>query len=261
MSRLDRRALFASGAAAALLAASGLSAETLPRRGGRLRIAAADGQGVAAVARGAVFETLTEVAPDGLLRGELATGWHGSADARHWRVDLREGAVFHDGRPLTADDVLATLMSAASPVAGMIAAGRAEGHGLQLELAAGDPQFPYRLSDPALAVAPGGEMPGSMEDWVGSGLYRVVTARDGRQYLGRRVDAHWKDGQAGWVDAVEVVAITDARVRGEALRDGFVDVAEAEDGLAAGDHVGEPRIVSARGRLDDGRIAERWWIA
>ena len=109
MSRLDRRALFASGAAAALLAASGLSAETLPRRGGRLRIAAADGQGVAAVARGAVFETLTEVAPDGLLRGELATGWHGSADARHWRVDLREGAVFHDGRPLTADDVLATL--------------------------------------------------------------------------------------------------------------------------------------------------------
>ena len=37
MTRLDRRALFASGAAAALLAATGVSAS--PKRGGRLRAA------------------------------------------------------------------------------------------------------------------------------------------------------------------------------------------------------------------------------
>ena len=92
-------------------------------------------------------------------------------------------------------------------------------------------------------------------------LGRRRTARDGRQYLGRRVDAHWKDGQAGWVDAVEVIAITDADVRDEALRDGFVDIAETGEGLGKGDHVGQPRVVSDRARFDDGRIAERWWIA
>ncbi|PJE34773.1 peptide ABC transporter substrate-binding protein, partial [Pseudooceanicola lipolyticus] len=36
MTRIDRRALFASGAAAALLAASGLSANAAPRLGGTL---------------------------------------------------------------------------------------------------------------------------------------------------------------------------------------------------------------------------------
>ncbi|MAC81028.1 MAG: peptide ABC transporter substrate-binding protein [Rhodobacteraceae bacterium] len=261
MRRLDRRALFASGAAAALLAASGLSAEGLPRRGGRLRIAAADGEGVAAVARGAVFETLTEVAPDGLLRGELATSWHGSSDAAHWRIELREGAVFHDGRGFTAQDAVATLLAEESPVAKDIAEARPARGGIEIALHAGDPHFPYRLSDPMLSVMPAGARPGAMEGWVGTGLYRVVTARDGRQYLGRRVDAHWKDGQAGWVDTVEVIAITDDAVREEALRDGFVDVAEGAEALEAGDHVGQPRIVSERARLDDGRIAERWWIA
>lgn len=261
MRRLDRRALFASGAAAALLAASGLSAEGLPRRGGRLRVAAADGEGVQAVARGAVFETLTEVAPDGLLRGELATAWQGSSDAARWHIELRDGAVFHDGRAFTAQDAIATLLSPQSPVAKDIAEARPVKGGIEIVLVAGDPHFPYRLSDPALSVGPAGRMPEAMEDWVGTGLYRVVTARDGRQYLGRRVDAHWKDGQAGWVDTVEVIAITDDTVREEALRDGFVDVAEAADALTAGDHVGQPRVVSDRARLDDGRIAERWWIA
>ena len=36
MTRLDRRALFTSGAAAALLTASGVSLDAAPRAGGRL---------------------------------------------------------------------------------------------------------------------------------------------------------------------------------------------------------------------------------
>ena len=259
MRRLDRRALFASGAAAALLAASGLSAESLPRRGGRLRIAVGDGAHVTAVARGAVFETLTEVAPDGILRGELAKGWTGSGDARVWQFELRRDAVFHDGRPFEAEDAIATLLAPGSPVAEDIAEVRATAAGIEVTLLHGDPDFPYRLSDPALSVAFGGQ--GAMEDWVGTGLYRVVTARDGRQYLGRRVDAHWKDGSAGWVDAVEVLAITDEAVRDEALREGIVDVIERDGALLPGDHVGRPQVVSERAPLDDGRIAERWWIA
>ena len=39
MNRIDRRLLFTSGAAAALLAATGVSAQAAPRRGGRLRAA------------------------------------------------------------------------------------------------------------------------------------------------------------------------------------------------------------------------------
>ena len=98
---IDRRALFASGAAAALLAASGVSAQSSPTRGGRLRAALSGAQRtdrfdsrqsqglfmqVAMV--GTVFDTLSEVAADGTLRGELATGWQGSPDARNWFLEL-----------------------------------------------------------------------------------------------------------------------------------------------------------------------------
>lgn len=262
---LDRRALFASGAAAALLAASGLSAEDRPQRGGRLRIAAADAAGVLSVARLAVFDTLTEVAPDGILRGELATGWRGSPDARHWQIDLRDDAVFHDGRPFVAADAIGALTAPASPVAATIAEARAATGGIEITLRAGDADFPYRLSTPALAIAPGGIVPADMADWTGTGLYRLAEARQGRHFLGRRMDAHYKDGQAGWFDSVEAIAISDAEVRAEALRDGFVEVAEdpagADNILPSSGSIARPATISTRGRFDDGRVAERWWMA
>ena len=79
MTRIDRRALFASGAAAALLAATGASLADTPKAGGTLRLAVPRDDSLEQLARGAVFDTLTEIAPDGTLRGELATGWHTDA--------------------------------------------------------------------------------------------------------------------------------------------------------------------------------------
>ena len=119
MNVLDRRALFASGAAAALLAASGVSAA--PMRGGRLRAALSgasrddrwdavpSGLFMQAAVQGAVFDTLTEIAADGTLRGELATGWQAEDGGRVWTFDLRSDVSFHDGVPLTAQDVVASL--------------------------------------------------------------------------------------------------------------------------------------------------------
>lgn len=66
MTRIDRRALFTSGAAAALLAATGAALADAPRSGGILRLAVPrDGDLMDHVARGAVFDTLTEIGPDG----------------------------------------------------------------------------------------------------------------------------------------------------------------------------------------------------
>jgi peptide/nickel transport system substrate-binding protein len=280
MTRLDRRALFTSGAAAALLTATGVSLDAAPQPGGRLRLAVAreDG-GLMRVARGAVFETLTEIAPDGVLRGELALNWQGNADAREWRFDLRDGVEFHDGTALGAQDVVASLR-AHGDLLGRVATIEATG-GLQirLELKRGNPDLPYLLADPALIIAPGGQVDVPLSAAIGTGLYRVSRVREGRHFLGRRVGRHYKDGLAGWADSVEVIAIPDARIRAEALRDGFVDVAalpmpdgllgrgdffyypSAQDmALAAHHGVGVPRRIGTQGALDDGRIAERWWM-
>ena len=110
MRLLDRRRLLTSGAAAAVFAGTAIPGLGLAKRGGRLRAGLSGGSPedswdarnhaglfMIAAAQGAVFDTLTEVAPDGSLRGELATRWQARADARVWTVDLRQDAVFHNG--------------------------------------------------------------------------------------------------------------------------------------------------------------------
>lgn len=278
MTRIDRRALFTTGAAAALLSATGLTLDAAPSRGGQLRVAIPRPDGpVIPAARAAVFDTLTELAPDGVLRGGLATRWQSDDAGAVWDFALRDDVAFHDGSPLRPEDVVASVLSwdgiavldATTPGAGQV----------RLRLAAGNPQLPYLLTQPGRLVLRAADAGAPDQARIGTGLYRTLRDTPGRDFLGQRVDQHFKDGQAGWFDSVEIVVIPDAAVRAEALRDGFVDVAElplaegltgkgafqyhpsAENmALAAHERVGMPRVISPRAPLDDARIAERWWM-
>jgi len=279
MTRIDRRALFTSGAAAALLAATGTSLSAAPRPGGVLRLAVPRQDGLMEqVARGAIFDTLTEIAPDGVLRAELAEAWHSSEDARMWSFDLRRDVRFHDGTPLTADDVVASLQARRIEGAEVSGVQQVADHRVEILLRAANPHLPYLLASPSLVIAPAGQVDRPLAQAVGTGCYRVERAQDGRHFRAAKVTDHFKAGHAGWVETVEVVVIPDPRVRAEALRDGYVDVAAlpAPEGLiekggflyhpsasdmalAARSDVGIPRSVGDRTALDDGRIAERWW--
>ena len=53
-----------------------------------------------------VFDTLVEPDENLRMRPALAESWDVSPDGRIWTFRLREGVVFHDGSPLTADDVV-----------------------------------------------------------------------------------------------------------------------------------------------------------
>ena len=50
---------------------------------------------------------LTHIDSDGKLKGDLAESYE-SADAQTWVFNLRKGVEFHNGKTMTADDVLAT---------------------------------------------------------------------------------------------------------------------------------------------------------
>jgi ABC-type transport system substrate-binding protein len=273
MTRIDRRALFASGAAAALLAATGASLADTPKAGGTLRLAVPRDDSLEQVARGAVFDTLTEIAPDGTLRGELATGWQTDSDARVWRFDLRSYVTFHDGAALDVADVVSVLKEV----------GQAEAltpNSVRLELAEANPGLPFLLAESQFVITREGQGVTPLHTANGTGCYRVERAEDDRHFLGRKVAGHYKGGTAGWADTFEIIVIPDARVRAEALRDGYVDVAalperddlkgqrglryhpsESDMALAVASHVGMPRQIGAKRALDDGRIAERWWRA
>jgi peptide/nickel transport system substrate-binding protein len=55
-----------------------------------------------------LFDTLVAVSADGRLVPGLAASWR-TLDATTWEFKLRPGVKFHDGRELTADDVLFSL--------------------------------------------------------------------------------------------------------------------------------------------------------
>lgn len=271
---LDRRALFASGAAAALLAAAGVSAGPLPQRGGSLRLALSgaarsdswvqgDGLFMQVARQGLVFETLTEIAADGTLRGELATGWTSGKDATVWMFDLRHSVSFHDGSPFTAADVVHSLKGLGDVRA--LARDR-----VQITLRTGDPALPFTLSRADFVIRPA-HVP---ENGIGTGLYRVERFTPGQQLLAQRVEGHWKDGQAGWFDKVELVSIPSEAVRVQAMAEYLVDGADVVDagplrgfddilvsrGQAVSNRISMP-AVSGRGVLDDLRAAQRWWGA
>ena len=279
MTRIDRRALFATGSAAALLAAVGVSAEARPARGGHLRAALSGGDRAESwlhrpggrflqAVRNAVFESLTEVAPDGTLQPALARDWQSQDDGRAWNFRIRDDVAFHDGTRLRVSDVIASLRAF-----GMTAE---DADGVTVILPEPDPAFPFRLARDGFAVFKADEVAAGAPV-SGTGLYRIRRFDMGRGFLGERVETHRKDGSAGWFDTVELVAVSAERVRAEAVRDGIVDVADiraAHDLAGRGDISLIPGVAdvgaalrqniqhnarTGQSPLDDMRFVERWW--
>ncbi|QUJ76216.1 peptide ABC transporter substrate-binding protein [Sulfitobacter albidus] len=270
---LDRRALFASGAAAALLAATGVSAGPLPARGGHLRLAVSgaarddswtQGEGLfMRLARvGLIYETLTEIAADGTLRPDLATAWRSADAGRRWRFDLRRDAVFHDGAPFTAKDAAASLAA--------IGTARATGRfGVEVTLDRPDPALPFSLA--TLPMRPAH----APDAGIGTGLYTLRRFTPGQQLIADRTATHRKDGAAGWFDTVELVSIPAAPVRAQAVAEYLVDGADIDDatpltgfddialfdGHAIARSIALPPVTGTTAPFDDLRAPLRWWLA
>lgn len=232
-SRVSRRGLLGAGVLAGVLAASGVSLQARTR-GGILRIGLASrpprGEGwlraQPVISAGAVYDTLAEIGPTGELLGDLAQSWEATPAADVWHVSLRPDVRFHDGSLLTSADVVASLLRhrrsrAAWALSRVTRIDPAGPHAIRIALAEGDPDFPLVLAEPALVIAREGRF-----DGVGTGLYRLAPdqGEPGELLRLERVEAHRKDGQAGWFDAIEAVHLPEPRDRLEALVSARIDV-------------------------------------
>lgn len=125
------------------------------------------------------------------IRPALAHHWQACNDGRLWRLWLRPGLRFQDGRPLRAQDAAASLLrlrDTAGPHRGLMAhlSGTAvDGLRLDLHLNAADQLMPHRLAHYACAIIPAG-------DWqrvdfatlpIGAGAFRIVRNNEHRATL------------------------------------------------------------------------------
>ena len=96
------------------------SAKAAPMRGGTVKIGHAHGSTTDSLDPGtwendftielafAVNNYLTEINTDGTIKGELAESWEASDDAKSWTFQLRKDVTFHNGKTVTAADVVAS---------------------------------------------------------------------------------------------------------------------------------------------------------
>ncbi|MCA9859781.1 MAG: ABC transporter substrate-binding protein [Thermomicrobiales bacterium] len=167
---------------------------------------------------------------DGAIVGHLATAWE-MTDPTTMRLTLREGVTFHDGSPVTAEDVKATLDRVGSPDSGLA------WHGLIF------PNMSVNIVDPttievvteevfgplekSLAVAPifpAGDIadPALLtERAIGAGPYKWISYDENKVTLEANTD-YWA-GAPG-IQTVVFEYIQDANARISALLTGQVDI-------------------------------------
>ncbi len=184
------------------------------------------------VSFGQLRNNLTEIAPDGQLIGELAESWSASDDAAVWTFKLRKGIEFHNGKPLDANDVIASFnhhrgedsKSAAKGIVQPIKDVKADGkETVVFTLQGGNADFPFLVSDYHLTICPA-KADGSM-DWesgAGTGAYVLEHFDPGVKVTTKRNPNYWKADRA-FFDSVENLFTADVVARTNALKSGEID--------------------------------------
>ena len=180
-----------------------------------------------------VHEALTTRSADGTIEPQLAESW--TSDGLTWTFQIREGVTFHDGSPLTADDVVAsferlldpTLNSEIGPsrmgsVTDVSATGPLE---VTITTSVPDPTIANNASLVVIVPAEWADPANNrMEsEMMGTGPYRFVSWNRGQSISFERYDDYW--GEQPQVAAFEARFMPEPAVRSAALRAGEIDIA------------------------------------
>lgn len=240
---LSRRMLL-GGLAAGMTVGSAGGVTSRPRIGGRIRVAsiAASTADTLDPAKGnlstdymrlyLIYSGLTQY--DGQLRA--LPGLAERIETRDnivWHIRLRKGVHFHNGKALTADDVVYSLMRHRDPATGSKALAVAEQFAgarktgpldLELRLTGPNPDLPVILAQPHFLIVENGRRDFSVAN--GTGPYICRAFAPGIRTIVRRNPNYWKPGRP-YLEEIEVIAIPDEISRVNALLSGDVQMINA----------------------------------
>ncbi|BDG60903.1 peptide-binding protein [Caldinitratiruptor microaerophilus] len=189
-----------------------------------------------------LFDGLTYINEKLEVAPRLARSWESSPDGTEWTFHLREDATFHDGQPVTAEDVVYTyrvLMDRGytGPRAESVAPVRdvtaVDPHTVRFTLK--EAYAPFLRTGTQIGILPRHLLAGvpvkelEKAPWgqepVGSGPYRFVEWQPG-QYIELEANEDWflkKDGLGPWIKTIRWQVIPDPDARVAALESGRVD--------------------------------------
>ncbi len=255
MDGLTRRGLIGGAAGAALLLSgcgsrskSAGEAPAAPRRGGKLRLGILDGErsgnldahkplGLGSTIRGfAMYAKLWEWDGDMQPRLALAESVEPNRNASVWDIRLRSGLEFHNGKTITAQDVLFSIRritdpALASPYGALVSPVDREGAKVLDERTV---RIPIREGRGFVALPEtwtnfGGIVPVDyhpVSNPVGAGPYRIDRFEPGQRATFKRFDNYFKPGRP-YPDELEIIEFKDQTARIGALLAGQIDLANA----------------------------------
>lgn len=180
---------------------------------------------------GAMSNGLTEVDAKGNIIPDLAESFEPSNKAATWAFKLRKSVTFHNGKDLTAEDVVASYRhhmgpnskSAMKSILSAIRDIKADGkETVVFTLQDGNADFPYLASDYHLPIMPA-KADGSA-DWqsnVRTGPFVFVSWEPGVRAKLKRNPDYFESGKP-YFDEVEFITIADVAARVTALTTGEV---------------------------------------
>ncbi|CAN5297887.1 ABC transporter substrate-binding protein [soil metagenome] len=253
--RIDRRELLGRLVAlgATSMFVSGLAgkavAQGAPKKGGYLRFGMAHGEttdtldpgqitnGYTTVIAYTITNMLTEEDADGKIVPKLAESWEAKDAAKTWVFKIRKGVEFHNGKTLTAKDVVASInyhrgeksKSSVKPIVAPMTDVKADGDNVIITLSGGDADIPAKLSNFSFGIYPAND-DGTLawEKGVGTGAYRMKEFKPGVKTVFERNANFWQADRA-FFDGGELIAILDPTARQSALAANEVDAIDRVD--------------------------------
>jgi peptide/nickel transport system substrate-binding protein len=223
------------------------AAQAAPVKGGHLRLGLAGGSTTDSLDPSPWSDTfmvmlgysvrgnLVELMPDGSLRGEAADSWNANTGATVWTFKLRKGVEFSNGKPLTAEDVVASLnfhrgdksKSGAKGLFSAVSDIKADGKDtVVVTLSAGSVDFANSLTDHHVNIMPAKDGEADWRSGIGIGPYVIEAFEPGVRALLKRAPNSYKQA---WLDSAEMIGVADVVARQAALTSSRVDLINRAD--------------------------------
>lgn len=215
-------------------------------------VTVADGGGVTVMSQ--FGEWLVLSAPDLSAQPMLAESWAPNADGTVWTFKLRQNVKFHNGKVMTADDVVATFDRLADPemgsnalsvLSGMLSKGgtrKVDDYTVEFHLEVANGNFPYAVStDNYNAIIIPAEFPEDFEaTMIGTGPFKLekYTPKVGASFV--RNPDYW--GTPALPDRVEITFYDDYQPQILALQAGEIDIIQQIPVLQAVGLLSDPSV-------------------